>query len=200
MFARSTTLHGRAENLDAGMRYIENEVRPFMDGLEGCLGLSCIIDRESGQAIITSSWSTEEAMRASDEQLRAFREQAREIFGGSMQVDEWEIAVMRRRAHGEACRVTWAQGDLDALIDVYRYNSLPSIEEVPGFCGTSLMVNRTTGIGCVTTMYDTRESLEASRAAADQIRARSAEQSGMEVLDVHEFDLVYAHLHVPELV
>lgn len=200
MFARSTTLHGKAENLDAGMRYIENEVRPVMDGIEGCMGLSCIIDRDSGQAIITSSWSTQEAMRSSDEQLRAFRERAREIFGGSMQVDEWEIAVMRRRGHGDACRVTWAQGDLDALIDVYRYNALPSIEDVPGFCGTSLMINRTTGIGCVTTMYDTRESLEASRAAADQIRARSAEQSGMEVLDVHEFELVYAHLHVPELV
>ena len=200
MFARSTTLHGKAENLDAGMRYIENEVRPVMDGLDGCLGMSCIIDRASGQAVITSSWTSEETMRASDERLKAFRERAREIFGGSMQVDEWEIAVMRRRDHGGACRVTWAQGDLDALIDVYRYNALPTIEEVPGFCGTSLMVNRTTGVACVTTTYRTREELEGSRAAADQIRARSAEQSGMEVLDVHEFDLVYAHLHVPELV
>lgn len=200
MFARSTTLHAKAEKIDAGLRFVENEVRPIMGGLEGCKGLSCLVDRDSGMAIVTSSWESEDAMRDSDEELRAVRERAREVFGGSMQVDEWEICVMHRVDHGACCRVTWAQGDIEALIDVYRYNSMEAIEQIPGFCSTILMVDRAAGIGCVTTTYESRGSMESSRERANQVRAQSAEQSGMEILDVREFELAYAHLHVPELV
>ncbi|HSV41333.1 MAG TPA: hypothetical protein VLI04_21400 [Nocardioidaceae bacterium] len=200
MFARSTTLNGKSENIDAGLRFIENEVRPIMDGIEGCRGLSCLVDRETGQAIATSSWESEEAMRASDDQLRGIRERGREIFGGDMQVDEWEIGVMHRTQHGAACRVVWTQGDMDALIDVFKFNGLPAVEQIPGFCSASVMVNRTTGIGCVTTTFDTQEALEASRPMAEQIRTRSAEQAGLEIMEVREFELAYAHLHVPELV
>jgi len=57
-----------------------------------------------------------------------------------MQVDAWEIAVMPRTHHGERCRVSWLQGDLDAMTD-----------------------------------------------------------TGGEIVDVHEFDLAYAHLYVPEM-
>ncbi len=200
MYARSTTLHGKTENIDAGLRFVENEVRPIMDRIEGCLGLSCLVDRESGQAIVTSSWQSEEAMRASDDQLRGVRERGREIFGGSMQVDEWEIGAMHRTDHGSACRVTWVQGDMDALLDVFKFNALPAIEQIPGFCSASVLVNRSTGIGCVTTTYDGRDALEASRASADQIRASASEQAGTQIIEVREFELTYAHLHVPELV
>jgi heme-degrading monooxygenase HmoA len=200
MHARSTTVHGRPENIDAGLRFIETEVQPMLDGIEGCMGLSCLVDRDSGQCIITSSWTTEDAMRASDDQLRPVRERAREMFGGSMQVDEWEIAVMHRTDHGSCCRVTWIQGDLDALVDVFKYNAMPAIEELAGFCSASVLVNRSTGMACVTTTYDSRETLTSNRAAADEIRNRSAEQAGLQIIDVREFDLTYAHLHVPELV
>jgi heme-degrading monooxygenase HmoA len=200
VYARSTTLHGKTKNIDAGLRFVETEVQPVMDRIEGCLGLSCLVDRETGQCILTSSWETEEAMIASDDQLRAVRERGREIFGGSMQIDEWEIAVMHRSQHGSRCRVAWLQGDMDALVDVFKYNALPSIEEIPGFCSASVLVNRSTNIACVTTTYDSQDALDSSRPTADQIRARSTEQAGTEVLDVREFELPYAHLHVPERV
>jgi hypothetical protein len=41
--------------------------------------------------------------------------------------------------------------------------------------------------------------MEASRAAADDMRSRAASDAGGQILEVHEFDLVYAHLHVPEM-
>jgi hypothetical protein len=31
------------------------------------------------------------------------------------------------------------------------------------------------------------------------MRSRTANEAGGEILDVHEFDLAYAHLHVPEM-
>ena len=199
MHARSTTFNGSPDNIDAGIKFIKDEAAPMLDQLEGCRGLSVLVDRESGQCIATSSWETEEAMRASDEQLLPIRARGQEILGGSMQVDEWEIAVMHRTHHGECCRVSWLQGDLDAMTETFRVGILPELEQTPGFCSASLLVNRSTGLGCATTAWETRAAMEASRSAADDMRSRAASDAGGKIVDVHEFDLVYAHLHVPEM-
>jgi hypothetical protein len=89
VYARSTTFHGRPGNIDAGITFIKNEAGPMLDQIEGCRGLSFLVDQETGQCIATSSWDNEAAMRASDEQLRQIRDRGRDILGGSMQVDEW---------------------------------------------------------------------------------------------------------------
>lgn len=200
MHARSTTFHGRPENVDAGIAFVKNEVGPMLDTVEGCLGLSMLVDRESGQCIATSSWQDEAAMVASDDRLRPIRDRGRDILGASMQVDVWEIAVMHRTHHGECCRVSWLQGDVDAMAETFRVAILPELDRTTGFCSASLLVDRTAGLGCATTVWETRASMEASRAAADDMRSRAASDAGGEIIDVHEFDLAYAHLHVPEMV
>ena len=82
----------------------------MLDTIEGCRGLSLLVDHETGQCIATSSWENEAATRASDEPLRPIRDRGRDILGGPMQVDDWEIAVMHRTHHGECCRVQLAAG------------------------------------------------------------------------------------------
>jgi heme-degrading monooxygenase HmoA len=199
VYARSTTFHGRPENLDAGIAFVKNEAGPMLDRIEGCRGLSMLADHETGQCIATSSWENEAAMRASDEQLRPIRDRGRDILGGSMQVDEWAIAVMHRTHHGECCRVSWLEGDLDAMTETFRAGILPELEQTSGFCSASLLVNRSTGLGCATTAWETRAAMEASRSAADGMRSRLVSDAGGEIVEVHEFDLAYAHLHVPEM-
>ncbi len=199
MHARSTTFQGSPTNIDAGITFIKDEAAPMLDELEGCRGLSLLVDRESGLCIATSSWETEEAMRASDAQLLPIRARGQEILGGSMQVDEWEIAVMHRTHHGECCRASWLQGDLDAMTETFRVGILPELERTPGFCSASMLVNRSTGLACATTAWETRAAMEASRTAADDMRSRAARDAGGEIVDVHEFELAYAHLHVPEM-
>jgi quinol monooxygenase YgiN len=199
MYARSTTFHGRPDNIDAGITFVKNEAGPTLGKIEGCRGLSMLVDRESGQCIATSSWESEAAMDASDEQLRPIRDRGRDILGASMQVDEWEIVVMHRTHHGECCRVSWLQGDLDTMMETFRVGILPELEQTPGFCSASLLINRSTGLGCATTAWETRAAMEASRAAANDMRNRAASEAGGTIVDVHEFDLAYAHLHVPEM-
>ncbi len=60
-------------------------------------------------------------------------------------------------------------------------------------------MNRSAGLGCATTAWETRVAMEASRASADDMRSRAASDAGGDIVDVHEFDLAYAHLHVPEM-
>ena len=199
MHARSTTFNGRPENIDAGIVFVKNEAGPMLDKLEGCRGLSMLVDRETGQCIATSSWENEATMLASDDQLRPIRDRGRDILGASMQVDAWEIAVMHRSHHGECCRVSWLQGDLDAMTETFRVGILPELEQTAGFCSASLLMDRAAGLGCATTAWETRAAMEASRSAADDMRGRAASDAGGLIVDVHEFDLAYAHLHVPEM-
>jgi hypothetical protein len=199
VYARSTTFHGKPANVDAGIRFLENEAGPMLASTEGCLGVSLLIDRDSGQCIVTSSWRDAPSREDSFDTLRPLRDRGRDILGGPMQVDDWEIASMHRTHHGETCRVSWIEGDLDAMIETFRIAILPSLEQTSGFCSASMLVNRTDGLACVTTAWETHKAMEASREAADQMRARVAEESDGTVVEVHEFDLAYAHLHVPEM-
>lgn len=199
MFARSTTFHGRPENIDKGIKFVTDEAGPMLMAIEGCRGMSLLVDRDTGQCIATTSWEDEATMHASDAQVRPVRERGRTLLGGSMQADEWEIAVMHHDRHGECCRVSWLQGDLDAMAETFRVGILPTLGQTPGFCNASLMLDRENGIGCATTTWESRAAMEASRTAADELRHRAASDSGGEIVDVHEFDLAYAHLHVPEM-
>lgn len=199
MHARSSTFHGKPENVDQAITFVTSEVVPMLDRIDGCRGLSLLVDRESGDCIATTSWDDEDAMHAADEQLHPMRERGRDILGGSLQVDEWEVAVMHRTHHAECCRVSWLQGDVDALVESFRASILPDLEQTDGFCSASLFVDRAAGLGCATTAWESRAAMEASRSAADEMRNRAADDSRGVIVDVHEFELAYAHLHVPEM-
>jgi hypothetical protein len=89
-----------------------------LEGVDGYTGLSLLVDRSSGRCIATSAWQSEEAMRASAESIRSIRDRAAEVFGGSADVEEWEIAVLHRdhRSRDGACvRATWVKVNPFAL-------------------------------------------------------------------------------------
>ena len=92
---------GNPEALDSGIAYVRDDVMPAILQMDGCIGLSMLVDRASGQCIVTSSWDSEEAMQASDLNLRPMREQGGELMGGQPQVETGEIAgeeLMAREA------------------------------------------------------------------------------------------------------
>jgi hypothetical protein len=121
-------------------------------------------------------------------------------------VEEWEIAVMHRDHHtgeGTCVRSTWTRVPADTVaqsIDFYKFVLLPEVQQLDGFCSASLMVDRAKGMGVSSVAFDSRVAMEATRPRAEEIRARSARDAGVEILDGAEFELVLAHLHVPELV
>jgi heme-degrading monooxygenase HmoA len=194
----------RPDSIDAGIAQVRDEVMPMVQGMEGCVGLSMMVDRESGRCIITTAWQSAEAMRATNEQLRPIRERLGQTIGGTPQVEEWEIAVLHRdhkSADGACVRATWVQVDpanIDRAIDVYKVATLPRTEELDGFCSASLLVDRTSGRAVSSVTYDSFEALERNREAASAMRSSTTKDAGAEVLDVGEFELALAHLRVPE--
>ncbi len=205
MFARTTTIDAVTGTIDAGIAFLRDEAFATVTAMPGCVGMSVAVDRESGRCIATSAWESQEAMRASENDVRALRDRARQIFGNPVSVDEWELAVVHR-AHpsGEdaCCRSTWVQGepeDVDHAIDVFRMTTLPALAEIEGFASASLMVNRSDGRALATIAYDSRDLLDLSRQQADALRSRTVTEMSADVREVREFDLLMAHLHAPEM-
>ena len=206
MYARSTTIQAQPSSIDAGIAHMRVNVMPTLDGIPGCLGLSLLVDRTSGRCIATSSWDSEEAMRASEETIRTIRDQAAELFGGSAQVEEWEIAAMHREhraGEGAWVRATWVKVDPDQIeggIEFYKTTILPALEELEGFCSGSLLVDRASGRGVAAATFDNAEAIERNKDALDTIKATGGQQANAEVLDQCDFELAVAHLRVPEMV
>jgi hypothetical protein len=206
VFARSSTIHAQAAMIDAGIAHVRDTVMPALTHIDGFVGLSLMVDRESGSCIATSAWRTEQAMHVSADRVGTIRDAAAAAFGGTAEIEEWEVVVLHRAHHsrpGTCMRATWTRTDparVDEATDVFKFGTLAQIEDLPGFCSASLLVNRAEGRAVVTVAYDSRDALDRSRQPGAAVRDQAVREAGMEVIDVAEFDLEVAHLHVPETV
>ena len=206
MYARSTTIQAQPTFIDAGIAHIRDETMPALRGLDGFIGLSLLVDRDSGRCIATSAWESEDAMHANADQVRPIRDRAVREFGGPATIDEWEIAVLHRDhpSHDGACvRSTWIKmrpDQYDRALEFYKESVLPAMEQLEGFCSASLMVDRATGRAVSSASFDSREAMERNREQARSLRTERLRDLGAEQLDVCEFELALAHLRVPELV
>lgn len=206
MYARSTTVTAPADAVDLNIVRIRDEVFPRLREIDGCIGMSMLVDRATGDCIMTTSWRDDLAMRDSARQVDTLRTEAARSMGGEIvSVQEWEVAVMHRDhrlGDGACCRATWLRTEpaqLDRAVDIFRIGVLPQAEQLAGFCSASLLVDRNSGLAVSTVTFDTPDAVERTRDRAAAIRADVAQQIGLEFLDIREFEVALAHLHVPEM-
>jgi len=198
-------MQAQSSSIDAGIAHVRDSVMPALEGIDGCVGLSLLVDRTSGRCIATTSWLSEDAMLASAESVRPVRDRAIEVFGGDAQVEEWEIAAMHREhrsMEGACVRATWVRVDPDQMeqgIDFYKMTILPALEELDGFCSASLLIDRSSGRGVASSTFDSADAMQRNKDQLDMIRATGSREARAEVLDQCDFELTVAHLRVPEM-
>ena len=66
---------------------------PTVTGMDGCMGMSMLVNRETGHGIATTSWMSEDDMRATEGQVSPFRSRGAEIMGG-----DWRSRSGRSRS------------------------------------------------------------------------------------------------------
>ncbi|MGB9225961.1 hypothetical protein [Mycobacterium sp.] len=207
MYARSTTIQAQPLSVEIGIAHIRDVVMPSLQELDGFVGLSLLVDRQSGLCIATSSWESLQTMRASAERVAPIRDRAGLMFDGSVKVEEWDIALLHRdhRSHQGSCvRATWLKvvpGQVNQATDFYRMFVLPEMAGLDGFSSASLMIDHPAcrrAVSCST--FDSMDAMARNRDDATELRGRRVRDLGAEVIDVAEFELAIAHLRVPELV
>ena len=206
MYARSTTIHGEKSAVEAGIAYVRDDVQPALEAMSGCVGVSMLADRASGHCIITSAWADDTSMHATEQEVVDLRRRAAEVLSGDWHTQTWEIAVLHR-AHaghdGATTRVLWGDLDparVDDVMGTFRTALLPRMDELPGFCSLSILVDRGAGRLAVATTYDSREDLGRATDQAIALRDEFSAATGATITDTAGFDLVIHHLRVPETV
>lgn len=206
MYARSSTIFARPSFIDDGVAHVRDVVMPALAGMDGCTGLSMLVDRDGGRCIVTSSWLDQDAMRASEDAALALHDNAAKVFHATADTARWEIAMLRRHRPSRrtaGVRVTWLQTDpaqMDRFVDTCKLALLPELQDVDGFCSASLLVDRASGRAVSSVSFDDWAALLASREADQTIWAQVVNDAGARVAEVGEFDLAIAHLSAPELV
>ena len=206
MHARTTTFRGRPDAVEAGVAHVEDEVLPALEAMPGCVGMSLLVQRESGVLVATTAWETQEHMIRTGPVVAPMRDRAEQLVGGRPEVREWEIAVVHRTAAapaGARARVTWTRVPpplVDQQLYVFKVGTLPQLEDLPGFCSASLLLDRTRGTAALAVVYESAEMLEQSRRPASELRTASVDHLGATVLDVAELEVAIARLRVPETV
>jgi hypothetical protein len=207
VYARSFTIEGQPLSVDIGIAHVRDVVIAEMRELDGFVGLSLLVDRQSGRCIATSAWTSIASMRASAEPVAIIRDHVALMFDGSASVEEWQIASLHRRhrsPEGAFVRATWLKvvpDQLERSMDFYRMAVLPEMENLEGFCSASLLIDHPAGrraVSCST--FDSQTAMARNSDQANELRSRRARDLGAEIVDVAEFELAIARLSVPELV
>ena len=206
MYARSTTFDTPHAALDVGIGRVRDQLMPAVLDVEACVGLSLLVDPASGRCVLTTAWRSKEAMQDAADRLRPVSDRLADVLDGPADDEEWEIAVLHRdhpSGPGTCVRTVRMQVEPDRLahsVDLYRMVLLPQIEEFDGFCSVGLMVDRACGHAVSSVAFDSREAMRQTRNLAAVVREGATHEASGEILDVAEFDLALAHLHVPDLV
>jgi hypothetical protein len=207
MYARTTTVRGNPGSVEEAVAYVGDEWLPMAAELDGCTGLSMLVGRRTGRCIVTSGWVDEQAMLASAESMRGSRARLGRILSAVPVVAQWEIAVLHRvqpSGPDAVCRLIWsARPDpavLDDDVDTFRLGLLPQIEELPGFCSASLMIDRVSGQTALAVAYVDREAMLVAGQRADALRTEYARSMHGRITEVTDLELPVAHLRVPATV
>jgi hypothetical protein len=206
VYVRTTVIEADPAKIDEGIAMVGQEVFPAVSDIDGNVGMSMFVNRESGRCIACTAWESEQAVRESADKVIALRDRAAQTLGASSSdVMQWEVAVVHRdhsAPDGACARITWLSGEpgtADRAVDVYKMAVLPRLQEFDGFCSASLFINRDTGRAVGTLTFDSREALEATRDASKRIREAASREMGATVDGVEEMEVAFAHLHVPEM-
>ncbi len=192
-----TTIQSGPGRLDEEVAFVTGRVHGLLAGLEGSRGLALLLDRGSRRCVVTSFWADEDARRAHADELAALREQATEALGGDVTVEDWESRLLHevsRPAPGCCVRVTRLRmdpSDVDTGMDVLQTSVVPATEVLDGFCGISLWANARTGRAVSAVVYDSAESIAATRGSAARLRAASAAKSHATIEAVDEFAVLW---------
>ncbi|MGI9146454.1 MAG: hypothetical protein ACR2IK_07920 [Chloroflexota bacterium] len=91
-FMRFNSLQAAPEKLDAGIRFMREQVVPLLKQQAGFQAVLMGVNRNNGRTYVTSAWESAAAREASDAAIRDQRRETGELMGASqVSVDEYEI-------------------------------------------------------------------------------------------------------------
>ncbi|HEY3587640.1 MAG TPA: hypothetical protein VGK85_10835, partial [Myxococcaceae bacterium] len=166
MYTRLLTFTG-ASDIDAGVTYLREEALPVLNAQRGYRGVTASGDRSSGTLHILSLWETEEDRAASESALGKARDEALEVVGGALEIENFEQvveAISKRPVPGctlNVVRVRMDPATVEENIAWFKDAIAPLITGQPGFCSLRNMVDRQSGRAISGSVFEDKASADA---------------------------------------
>ena len=95
MFARVSTIQGKPQQVEGGIRQYREQVMPAVKKMAGFKGAYFLVNRKSGKEVSITLWDTEKDMQASTKAADQLRAQASQTVAAAKPptVDIYEVAV-----------------------------------------------------------------------------------------------------------
>jgi len=95
MFARVSTIQGKPEQVDGGIRHYREQLLPEVRRMAGFKGAYLLVDRKNGKSVGITLWDTEKDLQASVTAANRLRAQAAQIAAAPKPpiVEIYEVAV-----------------------------------------------------------------------------------------------------------
>jgi hypothetical protein len=97
-------------------------------------------------------------------------------------------------------RVTAFKSDpakLDAGVAFLKDKIFPSLGKLPGYLGATCIVDREKGTGAASTLWESIEAMNKAEQAGNESREKSAEATGLDVVDVDRFEITTFEMASP---
>jgi len=95
MFARVSTVQGKPQQVEDGIRQYREQVIPAVKKMAGFKGAHFLVDRKSGKELSITLWDTEKDLQESSKAADKLRAQAAQAVAASRPpvVEIYEVAV-----------------------------------------------------------------------------------------------------------
>jgi heme-degrading monooxygenase HmoA len=94
MFARMSTLQGRPDQLDDGIKALQEQVLPAAKEMRGFKGILGLADRATGKMVGITLWESEDALRESEEAANKLRSDTSSAGGAEIvSVERFEVVA-----------------------------------------------------------------------------------------------------------
>jgi len=96
MYARVTTLESPPDKIDDASRFVQEQVLPQLQQIDGFKGFIALGGQVSGKLLGVAFWENEEALKATEEAAARIRGGVAEATGGAATVtgvENYEVAI-----------------------------------------------------------------------------------------------------------
>jgi hypothetical protein len=196
MYARTTYAIGDPAQIEHSLEGLRTEAPKLLADSHGYRSFGLFADREQGKIAMASWWESEGDRAHSDAHLGQRRTDLLTPFADSILVGDAEVVAFTATPELDSAgafrmgRFMIDSGRIDDLVRLFQESGLPRMQELPGFCGAAMLIDRAWSTGSVGTLFTDRAALAASRTVQSAARREANRRSGMRVMCLEEFEVV----------
>ena len=200
MYVRVTRVQSPPDAIEKGIAYFKESVVPAAKATKGNAGQVLLVDRKTGSAVGITLWETAEALSASEQMGMTARTQSAGAMGGSIvNVERFEQVIQDRAQPPKAgtfVRLNTVAGVREKIDGAIKFmeKTLPTLKALKGYRGLIMNVDRMTGRGTVSTIWDSLADLEASEPKVSGLRRDAADAAGATDVKFEIFEVAFAEV------